>query len=266
MSVSVPVNIALPFAAAGLKNTIPSGSQPLGAASLNDGFPVLCMTPLAAGGVPPSLQDMNGILYEISSHTVWVNSGGQYKFDATLCTAIGGYPVGAVLQSNDGLSSYVNNLAGNTTNFNTTPAAIGVSWMPYGGGAVASSHNYGADVGSLNAYQVTYAPAVASPVDGMRLYFMAAHANTGASTFAPNGLTAYPIIGGAHAALQGGEIAANSEVELVWSATLSSWVLLGCTGGATQVAPAQQSSQAITLGQASAMIAAAMSTNSSLGF
>jgi hypothetical protein len=95
------------------------------------------MTPVAQGGVPPSGLDFNGILNWITQHTAWVNGGGQYTFDATLAAFIGGYPVGAVLQSNDGLSSYINVLAGNANDFNTNPAQIGVSWMPYGGASVS---------------------------------------------------------------------------------------------------------------------------------
>jgi hypothetical protein len=42
-----------------------------GFASLNDGFPPLTMTPIAAGGVPPFGQDMNGILNQITEIQQW---------------------------------------------------------------------------------------------------------------------------------------------------------------------------------------------------
>ncbi len=135
-----PSTIVEPFAKTGAKNTIPvTASATPGLASLDTGFPPLTMTAVGSGGVPPSGLDFNGILNWITQHSAWINAGGQYTFDATLATFIGGYPVGMVLQSNDGLSSYVNVSAGNSTDFNSTPAAIGVSWMPYGGAAVAAS-------------------------------------------------------------------------------------------------------------------------------
>ncbi len=79
-------------------------------------------------------------MYDITTHTIWVNAGGQYQFDAALSTAIGGYPVSMVLQSNDGLSSYVNVLANNTTDFNSTPGSIGVSWLPWAGAALDGNY------------------------------------------------------------------------------------------------------------------------------
>ena len=134
MAVQRPTNIDIPWADAGLKVTIPGSSQigiSDGRASWPDGFPPLTMTQIAAGGVPFYGQDMNGILNALSGHTVFQNSGGQYRFDTALAGAIGGYPIGTVLQDDNGINSYRNILAGNTTNFNTTPASIGVSWMPY---------------------------------------------------------------------------------------------------------------------------------------
>jgi hypothetical protein len=109
----------------------------------------------------------------------------------------------------------------------------------------SNAFTYGADTGSANAYAVTYAPAVPALVDGMTLEFQAAFANTAAATFSPNGITAAPIIGGAHAALQGGEIASGSKCVVMWKAGITSWVLLESTGGSVQVSPAVQSQQAL---------------------
>lgn len=135
-----PATLVEPFAKTGAKNTIPvTASATPGLASLDTGFPPLTMVAVGAGGVPPSGLDFNGIFNWITQHTAWLNAGGQYTFDATLAAFIGGYPVGMVLISTDGLSSYVNVLANNSTDFNATPASIGVSWMPYGGAAVAAT-------------------------------------------------------------------------------------------------------------------------------
>ncbi|MDN8081152.1 hypothetical protein QZN30_17455 [Burkholderia multivorans] len=109
--------------------------------------------------------------------------------------------------------------------------------------------NYAPDVGSANVYAANYLPAITTLVDGMQLEFQAAFANTGASTFAPNGVAAQPIVGGAHLALQGGEIAAGSKCVVMWKSNIGSWVLLESSGGAVQISPATKSNQAVNLGQ-----------------
>ncbi|PMQ04151.1 hypothetical protein DyAD56_15800 [Dyella sp. AD56] len=109
--------------------------------------------------------------------------------------------------------------------------------------------NYAADTGTANAYAVALTPAPTALVDGMSLWFKAKTANTGASTLNLNGLGAKPIVGAAHVALQGAEIIANGRVEVIWNATISSWVLAEQTGGALQVPAGSQSNQAVNLGQ-----------------
>ncbi|WP_310650546.1 hypothetical protein [Pseudomonas sp. FW305-28] len=95
----------------------------------------------------------------------------------------------------------------------------------------AGSENHAQDNGAANIYTVAYLPALSTLVDGMVLRFKAKTANTGASTFSPNDLSAKPIVGLALSALQAGEIVANGMCSVVWSATLDKWVLLSCTGG-----------------------------------
>lgn len=141
MSITRPTNLTQAFATSGAKNAIPDASSSPNA-SYTDGFPPVTMMPLSAGGVPPEGQDFNGILFDITSHTLWVDAGGQYQFDATLSTAIGGYPIGMVLQNNAGTASYVSAVNNNTTDFNSTPSSIGVSWIPWAGGDVYLSKSY----------------------------------------------------------------------------------------------------------------------------
>ncbi len=148
------------------------------------------MLPITGGGVPPEGQDFNGIFYDITSHTVWVNAGGQYAFDATLAAAIGGYPVGIVLQNNAGTSSYVNVLANNATDFNSTPSSIGVSWIPYAGAALFQMGTTwcGTSTGSANAQILTPVPPLAAYVAGQTLSFIAGFTNSGALTVNVSGL------------------------------------------------------------------------------
>jgi len=109
---------------------------------------------------------------------------------------------------------------------------------------------YAADTGSANTYVASFVPKLPTLIDGMRLTFKAKTANTGASTFAPNGNTAYPLYSHANQALQGGEIIANGLIEVEWNSTLTAWVLCGNSGGALPVAAATQSNHAMQLGQA----------------
>jgi len=138
MTISRPTNIQKPFADTGAKNAIPVASTGTGKASFTDGFPPPTMLPITAGGIPPEGKDFNGILYDITSHTLWVNAGGQYQFDSALVTAIGGYPAGMVIQDNAGVASYVSAVNNNTVDFNATPSSIGVQWLPFGGPAFSN--------------------------------------------------------------------------------------------------------------------------------
>ncbi|MCP1454523.1 phage tail protein [Pseudomonas kilonensis] len=92
--------------------------------------------------------------------------------------------------------------------------------------------DYALDTGTANAYSATYKPAPLALVDGLILRFKAARANTGASTFAPNGLQAKPIVGLDHNAIQSGEVAVGGDVWVQWNSTIGSgaWVMIASTG------------------------------------
>lgn len=106
------------------------------------------------------------------------------------------------------------------------------------GGAAAIQQNayvYGVDSGGANSYLVNYFPAITSVVDGMVLHFRAKTLNTGVSQLTVNSLAAATILGGDHANLTGGEIAANGDVSVQWNSVLNggtgAWVLLNSSGG-----------------------------------
>lgn len=131
---NAPGKLLLPFANAGAKNTIPTASQigiTAGAASLTDGFPPLTRTPIAAGGVPPSGLDMNGILYALSAALRWANAGGGYVYDGTFAadSNVGGYPKGARVLRSDGLGYWFNTTDNNTTNPEGA-GAVAAGWVP----------------------------------------------------------------------------------------------------------------------------------------
>jgi hypothetical protein len=114
-----------------------------------------------------------------------------------------------------------------------------------------------ADTGAANAYTATNVPALTSGawIDGVVQQVKIAHANTGASTYAPDGLTAIPIYGLGLQPLQGGELALNGTAVLM-HATIAGVnsgnpiaILMECAGGAQQVALATKLLHAPEAGQ-----------------
>lgn len=109
------------------------------------------------------------------------------------------------------------------------------------------------DTGAANAYTATNAPSLVAGtwVDGVVQRVKITNANTGASTYAPDGLPSIPIYGLNLSALQGGELRANCVATLV-KATIPGinsgnpiMVLLHCYGAPLQVAAPTQSNHAV---------------------
>jgi len=148
-----PTLVPLAFAANGTKNTIPEASQisvTPGAASLNDGFPPLTFTPIAAGGVPPSGGDFNGILNLITQSIRWQHAGGHYGYNSTFAndTNVGGYPRGALLLRSDQTGLWLNQTDNNATN----PDSGGTGWVAaFMSGAVGQSRNLAMNVTAASA-------------------------------------------------------------------------------------------------------------------
>lgn len=111
---------------------------------------------------------------------------------------------------------------------------------------------YGVDSGTAGVVQAKFPIPVTTLVDGMDVWVKIAAANPSTATFTPNPgvISAAPVVGAAHAALQGNELIANGRANFVYRADITSWVLVECTGGALQVAPATASQHAMQLGQA----------------
>ncbi|MFP2056743.1 hypothetical protein ACLEB5_02710 [Escherichia coli] len=103
--------------------TTPAGDN---TASYDLGFPPITMILKSAGGLPPKGQDMNQILYELSSLCRWSSAGALNAFDSDFSTAVGGYPLGAVLISDDGATIYISTINNNTNDPNTSSAG----WSP----------------------------------------------------------------------------------------------------------------------------------------
>jgi len=113
------------------------------------------------------------------------------------------------------------------------------------------------DTGTANAYAAANSPALAAGTwtNGVTQQVKITNANTGASTYAPDGLPAIPIYGLGLQPLQSGELIAGGTAILM-KQTITGvnsgnpiCVLLECSGGAQQVAPATQSQHAAQMGQ-----------------
>ena len=109
--------------------TSPMPEAPTGtlAASVQGGFPPVTMTDVQAGGKPPLGQDANGFFNLVSGHTVWVESGQLYPFNAALAAAQGGYALGALIEMADGSGIWQCISDGTQVNPDTTPTG---AWTP----------------------------------------------------------------------------------------------------------------------------------------
>lgn len=132
-----PRRITRPFADAGGKNVVPESSQlpdSPGAASYTDGFPPQTRTPIAAGGIPPSGLDMNGVLFDATGAARWGAAGGGYVYDSVFANDanVGGYPAGARIQRADGLGYWLNTTDNNTTDPESIVVgeAATAGWVP----------------------------------------------------------------------------------------------------------------------------------------
>lgn len=129
-----PLRIYRPFGANAANPTyinlpIPDPSQistTINAASFNDGFPPNTMTPEASGGLPFFGQDMNGILWMVSAYCANFAAGYAASYDATLQTAISGYPNGSQIQNADHQGYWLSVVNGNVTD----PDTGGAGWYP----------------------------------------------------------------------------------------------------------------------------------------
>lgn len=150
MTIPEPNKILVPFADSGLKNSIPANANnTTGKAGFDKGFPERTMLPKVSGGIPPSGMDFNGILYDITSAIRYMQAGGKPTYDAAFAAAIGGYPSGAVLIGDDGVSVFQNAVAGNETD----PNSGGAGWTR-------------PDLQMMELYRRSYAEAGYNLIDG----------------------------------------------------------------------------------------------------
>ncbi len=112
-----PKKQPIPFAINGLREPIITTTPPGdNSTSYNDGFPETTMT---IGGLPPKGKGMNQILHELSDLSKWSSAGALNSFDPAFSTSIGGYPNGAILLGDDGMTIFISRVDNNSSNPNT---------------------------------------------------------------------------------------------------------------------------------------------------
>lgn len=150
-----PKKHPVPFGVNGLRESLPN-TTPAGdnTASYNLGFPPITMTLKSSGGLPPKGQDMNQILYELSSLSRWASAGAFNKYDSTFATAVGGYPKQSIIASDDGSTLFISTIDDNLNN----PNAVATGWISFSNiiskanGAMQKAQN-GADISNTGLFQ-----------------------------------------------------------------------------------------------------------------
>lgn len=132
-SLNTPDVLTQPIAENGTKNSIPNtNDQSLGLVSQSTGFPAICSERIADGGKAPRRADFNGVFNLLSRYMFFKQNGGVETFRSDVSTAIGGYPLNAILSYKNGSDvKFVRSMiANNTYNFVSTPSYIddGVHW------------------------------------------------------------------------------------------------------------------------------------------
>lgn len=134
-SLDLPQILASAIAENGIKNPIPQNPTGTYLASVEEGYPEITITPIAEGGIPPAGGDLNGMFNLLSQFYFFNQNGGTYTFNSSVSSAIGGYPLGAVLWYNNSINGthiqVVSNVENNTFNFNQNPDFIGGSDKPW---------------------------------------------------------------------------------------------------------------------------------------
>lgn len=141
--------------------------------------------------------------------------------------------------------------SGNPNDTFQVAASTALTHAPQTGQVQGSAFNYaGLAGGTANAITATLSPAPASYTDYLMVTVRIAATNTGSVSLNVNGLGVVPVIGLGHQLLQGGELFAGGFATFAYSTNYSEAILLECTGGALQIAPATQSQHALQAGQA----------------
>lgn len=234
-TITAPTSVIYTFASqasGAYVSTIPVNPTGNAHASWKEGFPAITMTP---SGSPPYGADFNGVLQVLSSYAQWQVVGGPWRFDSTLATAAGGYPVGSVVRDASSLNSFINNSNGNALTPETAANIVGsAGWDFYsqaGPGTTFGRVMKLADT-SINDNVIlltsaTYTAYKGGLADGTIVVWANARTNTGACTLNLNGNATSPaLVTNKGAALIAGDIVAGRTYAAVYDSTTSKFVMI----------------------------------------
>ncbi|APA83228.1 hypothetical protein [Francisella tularensis] len=122
-----PKILTKPFCYAGDKS-LPVDSEDVKKASYPLGFPLSQSTPIKKGGEYVKRVEVNGALFPVYDHVVYMNRGGQYTFDQNWANA-GGYAKDDVLWDYVGKQLVYSTKDDNKDNFLKNREFIGKSWV-----------------------------------------------------------------------------------------------------------------------------------------
>lgn len=115
-------------ASGGNVRAIPDTSADPNAASYTLGWPPNTAVSPGSGGAPPDYRDFNGINRAVTGWLQWLSAGGPVFYDATLSTAIGGYPKWTMLSNAATVGLFwLSTVDNNATN----PDASGAGWVQF---------------------------------------------------------------------------------------------------------------------------------------
>lgn len=237
MPISNPVLLPEAFANLGDKNTIPDLPGGSGVASWENGFPPECSLPLGSGGFPPDRKDMNGVLNAISAHTIFLQGGGAYIWDAATAAA-GKYVTGSTVRDSSGgeFYAFVNSIDGNTTNPNT-----GASLGSVGGwdffcvkgpssvfGRVSWLTDFSTVANTIRLHDAYYTGYDQFGSKGQILVWQQLITNTSACTIAagPIAVTPLPLVNSSGGALAARDLVAGTTYMCILDGTISAYKML----------------------------------------
>lgn len=116
--------LSTPFAInSTLRNDVPvkatTEQTAKGIVGYTDGWTAINKLPVDNGGQAPWMEDINGVLYDVTGNISDINKGLPQYFDTDFATSIGGYPVGARLCLDDNSGFVVSTIASNSNNPNS---------------------------------------------------------------------------------------------------------------------------------------------------
>lgn len=116
--------LSTPFAVnSTLRNDVPvkatTEQTAKGIVGYTDGWTAINKLPVDNGGQAPWMEDINGVLYDVTGNISDINKGLPQYFDTDFATSIGGYPIGARLCLDDNSEYVVSTIAGNSNNPNS---------------------------------------------------------------------------------------------------------------------------------------------------